>query len=72
MTPQKEPSELRKLGLFGIIVSEIVGFTTVGWWGAHRLREWKGLPLWVEAAGIIVGFSLSLLQIWKQVKNEEK
>lgn len=72
MSPKKkEPSELRKLGLFGVIISELVGFTAAGWWGAHALREKKGLPLWIEAVGIGLGFVLALFQIWKQVKNEE-
>lgn len=68
----KEPSELRKLGLFGLIVSDLIGFTGAGWWISHYVRQKKALPESIEAIGIGLGFGLALWQIWNRVKKEER
>lgn len=65
----------QSLGLFSLIVSELVGFTLGGLalgYGAHSYFGW---PVWLAAITGLVGFSLGLYQVVrlskKYLENED-
>ena len=57
---KEEPSLLKKLGIFSVVIGELAGFSAVGvgfgYWGyAHWGLPWWGLLLF-SCLGLVLGF----------------
>lgn len=68
--PPREASQLRKFGLFGIILGDLVGFTGAGIaLGYFAWSKW-GAPWWVLLLTSLSGLSFSFYRLYQISKRE--
>jgi F0F1-type ATP synthase assembly protein I len=66
-----DDSWLRNLGLFGVIVSDLVGFTGAGFGlGYFAMKQWNA-PWWVLFLTTIAGLGLAMLQIYRLTQDRD-
>jgi len=60
----------RDLGLFSVIVTDLLGYTgaglAIGWF---LWKKW-GTPMWLMAVLSVLGLCLAMLRIYKIVKSD--
>jgi hypothetical protein len=68
--PDQKPEWARSLGLFTVIVSELLGLTGAG--VAAGYLGWKklGLPGWFAPLMALAGFGLAIMQVYRVSKKE--
>lgn len=67
--PPEDPSPWKSLGLFGIIVADLIVYPGVCYWLAQMVEEYFGLGQWARFLGLLVGFALAFLQIYRISKR---
>lgn len=73
---KNDSSNLRTLGLFAVIVADLVVYTAAGLGGAYALWKYQGAPQWVFVPGGLGGLALAFFQIYRTtrgtIEKEEK
>ena len=67
---KEEPNQLKKLGLFAVIVSDLIGYTGAGvGLGYLAWSKWNA-PFWVMIVTSMAGLSLAFYRIY-QISQKE-
>ena len=72
--PEKKDNWLNALGLSGVIIGDIVGFTGVGIGLGYLFWKKLNAPWWVFLLSTIIGLILAFVQIYKrsiQIQKKE-
>ena len=63
---------VRQLGLFGVIVSEVVASVGVGAVLGYLIRKYLHIGTWVIGITVMAGFGLAMIRIYKMTQKELK
>ena len=61
--PGGPPEWAKNLGLFSIIIGEIIGYTGAGVGIGYAAHHFAGGPVWLMAPGGVIGLALAFWQI---------
>jgi F0F1-type ATP synthase assembly protein I len=65
-----DTSQLRKLGLFAVILSELIGYTGAGIGiGYYLWAKWHA-PWWVLLLSCLLGLTLAFYQLYQLTKKD--
>lgn len=64
-----EPSPWKSLGLFGIIIADLVVYPGLGYGFGRWMERVFALGQWSSVLGLLAGFALAFLQIYRISKR---
>lgn len=72
MPDDSERQWVKSLGLFSVIVTFMIGYPAAGAALGYAAWKWMGLPRWVVAPPVVLGFVLAMIRLVRLARPTEE